>query len=235
MSRKEDRIWSEGFARACEIAERDGLEALMAEKRFRGILGTTIRMTSSELDYASEDIKKTFMHTMEVAMLSAAHDAFGFGEKRLIKLLREFDKLSAYMANGWIYWMDLITELEQEHHIALAIKDGAEHLLQYSRPDPEDIYTELDFISKKDWDERLRFLDLMDDGKKVHDESGYIWWDYDNPYDKIQIYDILGGIEYAVRFLHATKPGDELKRFGIRKPEETAKPDKQQKKRRRRK
>lgn len=242
MSRKEDRIYGEGFTRACDIAREKGLEGLFAEERFRGILATQfrtqVRLTSTELEQASEDIKTLLMSTMEVAMLSAAHDAFGFGEKRLAKLLREFDKLSSYMANGWIYWLDLVTELKKEHCIDLAIKDTAGNLLNYRRPEPEDMYTEADLISAKDWEETLQFLGMHDDGKRVSDPSGYIWWDYKDPYSKIQIYDILCGIEFAVRFLHATRPGDEMK--DLKKPEPVtvepvsvkAKPDRKKRRKR---
>ena len=34
MSKKEDRLWNEGFERACEIAEKDGLERLMQERNY---------------------------------------------------------------------------------------------------------------------------------------------------------------------------------------------------------
>lgn len=208
MSRKEDRIWGEGFERACQVAEEKGLEGLMAERKFRGVTGFTGRVTSSDLDKMDKDVKELIFATTRIAFCGVLHDEFNFGRKRIDKVMSGIDKLAEYMANGWIYWIDLVEEIRRVIGIDLSIHDGETHFLKYGRPENKDMYVEPDLIDSESWNSRIKSLGLVDDGKQVTDTNGRWAWKYDNPYDKVQIYDELGGIMLAVAFLGAKKPGE---------------------------
>ena len=207
MSRKEDRLWSEGFERACDIARKKGLDGLFAEQRFRGITGFQGRLTSSDLDNSDKDVKNMIFSTLRIAYVGVLYDEFGFRGKRLTRFLHGVDKIASYLDHGWLYWIDIVDEIRQRVGIDLAIADGASHLTVYQRPANEDVYTEL--IDAQAWKARLDFLGLTDDGKQVTDPAGRWCWKYKNEYDKVQIYDELGGILLAVNCLGASKPGRE--------------------------
>lgn len=210
MSKKEDRLWAEGFERACDIAEREGIEKLLAERKFRGATGFHYRMTSSELDAASEDIKKLIFGTLRIAFVSVLHDEFGFGKTRITKFLDGLDKFATYLDYGWLYWMDAIKAIDDDLGINLMIENGEDHFRLWQRPEPKDVYSEVDLVEKDSWTARLNYLGLVDDGKGRVESKDHGWcWKYENQYDKIQIYDELGGIVLAVNALGARKPGEE--------------------------
>ena len=208
MSRKEDRIWGEGFERACEIAKRDGLDALLKEQRLRGAYGFTPRLTFSDLDLATDEIKHLTFSTMCIACVAVLHDDFGFGGKRVQKFLDGVDKVGKYMDKGWICWLDLIEGIKARLSVDLHVPDGDGHLLTYSRPANKDLYDEL--IDGALWKERIKALGLTDDGSQVTDPGGRLCWEYKDEYDKVQIYDELGGVLLAVECLGAEKPGQDV-------------------------
>ena len=196
---KEDRIWQEGFERACRIAETEGVQRLLDERRFRVITGFSGRMTSTELDRYTVQSKAMAFYTVRVAMLASLHDNMGFGKKRLQKVSEGIDKLAEYLAHGWLYWVDVVESLRKAADINLELVDGDERLLHYSRPKAEDFWSEADWIEPEEWKARLRFLGFSDDGKAVRSPEGECW-EYSSEYDKIQLYDFLGGLEYAKRY-----------------------------------
>lgn len=210
MSKKEDRLWAEGFDTACRIAEERGLEGLMAEKRFRGVTGVKCRITSTDLDTMGEEIKTIMFQTIRIAFCSVLHDKFGFGKKRISQLFDGIDKLAAYMDHGWIYWMDLIVEIQKRIGKDLSFAFDNENFRVWQRPEDQDFYDEADFIEKEAWDARIKFLGLTDDGKQVKDRTGLWCWKYGDEYNKVRIYDELGGIILSVNYLGAKKPGDDV-------------------------
>ena len=167
-------------------------------------------MTSSELDAASEDIKKLIFGTLRIAFVSVLHDEFGFGKQRITKFLDSLDKFATYLDYGWLYWMDAIKAIDDDLGINLMIENGEDHFRLWQRPEPKDVYDEADLVEKDSWVARLNYLGLVDDGKGAVESKDHGWcWKYDNQYDKIQIYDELGGIVLAVNALGAKRPGEE--------------------------
>ena len=211
MSKKEDRIWAAGFDRACRIAEEKGLEGLMEERRFRATAGIKCRLTASEIEVAGDEIKRLAFQTMKIAFLGMVHDAFGIGPKRIKRLLEEFNKMTDYLEHGWIYWEDLVNEIQERLGVDVGIEDGEHKFDNYVRIRPEsaDMYDEADLIDRDAWAERIKSLGLVDDGKTVLTENGRVGWDYEgNPYYKIWLYDFLGGIEFAIKRLGARPIGE---------------------------
>lgn len=208
MGRKEDRIWSEGFGRAYRIMCEGGPEALHKEARFRSITGFESRLTLTELDQATagEQIKELTYRMVRLAMLAALHDEFGFGQKRLQKVMIAFDKLAQYMDRGWCFWADLEQELKEQTGIDAQIADGDGRLKAYYRPENEDVYTPKDLIDPTAWREQLKALGLEENDGKIMTKSGQVLGVIRNEYDRIQYSDVMIGIEYAVENLGARKP-----------------------------
>ena len=208
MSRKEDRLWSEGFARACRIAREKGLDGLFDEERFRNITGFKGRLTSSDLDSYDSDVKELIFQMVRITFVAILHDAFGFGEKRLKKFVEMTDKFAQYSQKGWLYWADVIDEIREKTGIDMSIVEGETRLNTYKRPENADLYEEPDLIDDRAWRARLKELGLTDNGECVSDKTGTLQWRYKTNFDKIQIYDELTGILWATEFLGARKPGE---------------------------
>lgn len=211
MSAKEDRLWSDGYEAACQTAREKGIDGLLAEERARGLMGFNGRLTITDLDYNrySNRIKLVTFQTLRIAFVSILHDEFGFGRQRIDKFLHLIDKMFVYSAKGWVYWMDYIDRIQTElgKSIPVDINDDIQ-LINYKRPENKDFYEPTDWIDKKEWEGLLERLDLIDTGRRVTSKDGADSWEYKDEYDIIQVYDNLCGIEYAVKYLGAHKPGE---------------------------
>ena len=152
-------------------------------------------MTTDDLDRTTQKIQEMAFKTVRIGIIASLHDTFGFGEKRIQRVMSEFDKLAEYLMKGWIYWSDIIADIKEKLNIDLEILEGDDRLISYTRPANEDFYSEVDWVDPAAWKKRLSYLGFTDDGKAVHSPSDC--WEYKNEYDKIQLYDFLGGLEYA--------------------------------------
>lgn len=194
----------DGLLKALEIVRDGGVEALEKEIRFRGITGIHTSLSTKELDKATEKIKEITFETVQISCISILHDEFGFGKKRCQQFMKAFDKLDAYLVQGWVYWIDLIESIRKDigfemEHEALS-RNGMGG--RYSHPEPEDIYDESDIIVKEDWDHLLRELHFseteIEKGKyEIYDEEGAPCLRYEGIYNKIQVFDVMTGILIA--------------------------------------
>ena len=142
----------EGLEVALRLLEAGGdAESIRKEIRFRKRTGISMGLSHEELEQASHRIKVLTVGTLKIAMAAAIADSYGFGSKRIRKALDAFDKLTEYMANGWLYWLDMVDELKARHHIDLSIEEGDMMLRHYSRPAPQDLWEEADLVAEADW------------------------------------------------------------------------------------
>jgi len=203
------RGFGNGLEKGLEIVKKDGIEALEQEVKFRKLTGIKTHLTASELDTMTHQIKQTLSNTIEIAFISVLHDVFGFGESRINKALRGFDKIAVYLDKGWITWLDMICDIKDQLNITCEIDNGRELFGDaYYRPDPEDYWDAPDLIDKTKWTEMLANLNLKERkrfGKmEIYDQSDHIMWIYDNAYDKIRIYDFMDGMLHE-RMHHETE------------------------------
>jgi len=188
-----------GLDKALDIVQRGGgADEIQAEIRFSKVSGIDSRVLSQDLADATVTIKKLAVDTTRVAMLAAVHDAYGFGKKRLERCLKEYDKLASYMDRGWLYWFDLIQELQRLAGWDLGFSE-IDHPPYYKRPEPEDAYEEPDLIDRRDWIEllergHLSEKKLPDGTMSVTDRDGRELWSYKGPWQQIQAYDYLDGL-----------------------------------------
>lgn len=76
-----------------------------------------IQMRESELRRSMESTVKNAYQIAIVCMLTAAHDKFGFGEKRLYRLLDHTQKISQELNDGDISLEDLLGALKDDNII----------------------------------------------------------------------------------------------------------------------
>lgn len=188
-----------GLDKALDIVQRGGgADEIQNEIRFSKVSGIDSRVLSQDLADATVMIKKLAVDTTRVAMLAAVHDAYGFGRKRLERCLKEYDKLASYMDRGWLYWLDLIQELQRLAGWDLGFSE-VDHLPYYRRPDPEDTWEEPDLIDRRDWVALLERGHMSErkreDGTMaVSDRDGTELVAYKGPWQQIQAYDYLDGL-----------------------------------------
>ena len=194
---------NDGLLLAKEIVMNGGLEALEKELKFRGATKINTSLSTKELDRATESVKQICFGTIMVAMLAVLHDDFGFGEKRLTRVAEKFDKVSAYLQNGWLYWMDMIDSLEKDLSVKITNKYMTSENMgkHWAHPECGDIYEETDWVDPVFWEAELKLLGYSErkgeEGMEILDENKNPVLSYDNKFDQIGMYDVLRGILFA--------------------------------------
>lgn len=193
----------DGLTMAERLVKEGGLEALQKEIQTRGRMNIHTGLTMKELDSVTEHIKEATIETVRIASISILHDVFGFGQVRCTRFLNAYDKISAYLHNGWTTWMDLIEtikhdlNLEMEYNMLSDLKMTG----KFGHPEPEDIYGEQDLIDESLWQELLKELNFKEEsiGKGKYQimmgETPIL--QYEGMYNKIQMYDVLTGMLIA--------------------------------------
>ena len=191
----------DGMDLALRVVKDGGIEALEREILARGRLGLKASITTKELDLASQHIKEIAIATIRIACVSILHDQFGFGQQRCQKFMDAFDKITSYLENGWAVWMDLIETIKQD--MDLDLDDSRLELTgKYAHPEPEDIYTEADLVDNELWKAMLKDLHFTEESltktkNQINDNHGEPILQYEGQYNKIQMYDVLTGIQLA--------------------------------------
>ena len=206
-----DRVkdYQEGRAAGLELALRivreGGLEALEREVRLRKRLKTNLGVEEKVLEKATEQLKALCVQTVRIAFFSVLHDEFGFGKKRLLRASAAFDKLTAYLAHGWLSWLDLIDEITKRMSMELETSMITEGNLGicYAHPNAEDIYEEVDLVDMEAWRQILKrtgYSEKKKDGSEedfiLFDSDGQECLEYTGSFERIGMYDFLCGVEY---------------------------------------
>ncbi len=194
--------WSDGFTAAVRIVENaetleDVRKAIKDEMRFRELSGGISPIGHKELDRITDHMKRLTIQTLRITLVASVADSYGFGKKRIMRCLDNFNKLTCYLSNGWLTWLDLIEEIKKRFDWDLDIDEDSDMLAHYTRPAPEDMYTEADFISETNWQNLLELIGFTEkkEGDKMHvfdGNTGVLY--YSGPYQKIQAYDVVTGM-----------------------------------------
>lgn len=189
----------EGLGIALRILEGGGdAESIRKEIMFRERTGITIGLSNEELDKASRKVKALTVGTMKIAFAAAVSDSYGFGPKRLRKVLDSFEKLTEYMDNGWLYWLDMVEELKARYKIDLSIEEGETMLRHYSHPASDDLWEEPDLVRKPDWDCVLKETGFTEgvskDGNPCIFDGPVPLLEYHDEYEKVDAFCMLQGV-----------------------------------------
>ena len=194
----------DGLDLALRIVKKDGIEALQDEVRFRGITGINSGLTQKELGVVADQLKELTFQTMRVAFIAVLHDTYGFGQTRIQRAMDAFDKLTAYLGNGWLCWADLIEEIKERLKLTIDtdLINQATLGRAYARPDPEDIYDERDLVDPELWTDtlkKLKFVEVRNDKGEwdIFDEHGDWMATYENDIQQVRLYDMLLGVYWG--------------------------------------
>ena len=196
---------NDGLLLARNIFKEGGMDALEKELKLRGATNLHTSLMQRELDKLTESVKHICFDTIMIATISVLHDEFGFGEKRLQRVVNKFNKLTDYLDNGWIYWMDMIEEIKTKTGIEITDKYINEINMgkHWAHPEYEDIYTECDWVAPDKWKAVLKKIGYSERKKEgdscmeILDEKKTPVFEYHGKFEQIGMYDILTGIAYA--------------------------------------
>lgn len=124
---KEFEARMQGMVYACQLAQKQGVDALVKEVQKRGV--TKVGITASDKQLAdmwgalSDNIGQNMLTTVAWVL----HDTFGFGQKRLQQFMTEFDRATSnlmsldYMGEHYVTLEDYAVELNQKYDLGLDV------------------------------------------------------------------------------------------------------------------
>lgn len=119
---KEERARMEGMAQALRIAKAKGVEGLEADLKMRNITGLPCRVSKAVLDDLVLRIKNNMTDTFVVLLAYTLHCKFGYGRKRLERVIEAFDFQAECLSDDYCTWEDQIKVLQSECGLDLEIR-----------------------------------------------------------------------------------------------------------------
>lgn len=105
---------TDGMEYALRIVKEKGIEALEKEVKVRTWSGISLRITTEEINEASEKIKHMVLDTMTIMTVLTLHDEFGFGRKRIQQFLDRFTLKAECILEDYATWQDYQNIIQKE-------------------------------------------------------------------------------------------------------------------------
>ncbi len=124
---KEFESRMQGMVYACQLAQEQGIDALVAEVRKRGVTRVDITASDKQLNDMWGALSDNIGQNMLITVAWVLHDTFGFGQKRLQQFMTEFDKATSdlmnldYMGEHYVTLEDYAVELNQKYDLGLDV------------------------------------------------------------------------------------------------------------------
>lgn len=115
----------DGLLLAERIVKEGGLERLQEEIKYRGITGVHTQLAKKEIEKASEVIKMTTIDTILLLALSTVRDEFGFGEKRMQRLINRMEQKATCLIGDMATWEDFRETIKEETGIEVNVRQSA--------------------------------------------------------------------------------------------------------------
>lgn len=115
----------DGLLLAERIVKEGGLERLQEEIKYRGITGVHTQLAKKEIEKASEVIKMTTVDTILLLALSTVRDEFGFGEKRMQRLINRMEQKATCLIGDMATWEDFRETIKEETGIEVNVRQSA--------------------------------------------------------------------------------------------------------------
>lgn len=112
----------DGLLMAQRLVKERGIEALDEEIRYRGITRIHTQLAKKELEKATEQIKMNTLDTVLLLTLHTIRDEFGFGEKRLQRLLDKMEKRASCLIGDMATWEDFRKVIQEETGIEVDVR-----------------------------------------------------------------------------------------------------------------
>ena len=115
----------DGLLLAERLVKEGGLERLQEEIKYRGITGVHTQLAKKEIEKASEVIKMTTVDTILLLALSTVRDEFGFGEKRMQRLINRMEQKATCLIGDMATWEDFRETIKEETGIEVNVRQSA--------------------------------------------------------------------------------------------------------------
>ena len=195
---------NDGLLLARDIVRDGGLEALNRDLKMRGAMNINTSLRDKELDKLCEPIKQLTYNTLLLAFLSTLHDEFGFGRTRLQRAADHLKKIAAYLANGWMFWMDMVETMKKDIGLEFSSEliETSKDLQHWAHPEYQDVFNEVDLVDPEFWTKALKMLKFSErprkgGGMEILDENGEVAFEYSDRYEQIGVYDVMTGIAWT--------------------------------------
>lgn len=124
---KEFEARMQGMVYACQLAQKQGVDALVAEVKKRGVTKVDVTASDKQLNDMWGALSDNIGQNMLTTVAWVLHDTFGFGQKRLQQFMTEFDKATSdlmnldYMGEHYVTLEDYAVELNQKYDLGLDV------------------------------------------------------------------------------------------------------------------
>lgn len=121
----------QGMVYACQLAQKQGVDALVKTVKQRGVTKVDITASDKQLNDMWGALSDNIGQNMITTVVWVLHDAFGFGQKRLQQFMAEFDKATAnlmsldYMGEHYVTLEDYAVELNRKYDLGLDVIKAA--------------------------------------------------------------------------------------------------------------
>ena len=102
---------NEGLRLALTIAERDGIDGLRKELEYRGITKLDLNVSHKELQKATEQMRVTMFDTMRIFTVGLLMDLYGFGKKRVLKWVDDFNLGLENLGDDPAQWQEMVKKV----------------------------------------------------------------------------------------------------------------------------
>lgn len=114
---------NEGMLYAYNFARKNGLDELEKEIKFRGLTKLPVNVNRKEVNEVVEKIKQDVIYSLIVIFAETVHDEFGFGSKRIEKLIQRFNQ-KAKCIGDYVTLSDMVNNLKEEYGIDVSDYKG---------------------------------------------------------------------------------------------------------------
>lgn len=124
---KEFEARMQGIVYACQLAQKQGVDALVAEVKKRGVTKVDVTASDKQLNDMWGALSDNIGQNMLTTVAWVLHDTFGFGQKRLQQFMNEFDKATSnlisldYMGEHYVTLEDYAIELNKKYDLGLDV------------------------------------------------------------------------------------------------------------------
>lgn len=125
---KWEQYRNDGLVRAYDIVCRQGIEGLEKEIRFRKACPMQLEIDRHQCDKIFDKILDRVYSTYVTVVFKSLHDVFGFGEIRMKRFKKQFDKQVEWIHTvdefGFRYddFVSMAQELNNKYHIGIDMK-----------------------------------------------------------------------------------------------------------------
>ena len=132
----------QGMVYACQLAQQQGVDALVKEVQKRGVTRVDLYAKQAEMDNMWGTLSDCILQNVLVTAAWVLNDEFGFGKQRLHKFMTEFTQATEdvrnldYMGEHYVRLEDYAIELNKKYDLGL---DAIKAALATDMADKQDV------------------------------------------------------------------------------------------------